>query len=296
MTTNEIAVQQFNSLVPLDEKITHAKALAASGMIPKVYQDKPANVLVAIELGEALGIRPIVAINEINVINGTPSPSASLMASLARNAGHKVRPGYKDGVGFCEIVRADDPDYVFRTEWDEKKARAAGLWGKGHWAKDAEVMLQWRAISACVRLACSEVLGGLKYTPDEVENFDTAPVQATSQRMDQPAPAPASAPAAVTAADIMGDPERVAVDLESVKQAAAKLGTYPELLELYKEHQPNLTAQQDTELKAFLGEQRQRLEPVQASQAAQAVADEAALDDAHAAELPLEGELVEDVA
>lgn len=161
---------------PLPDKIQHAKALADSGMIPRVYQGAPANVLVAIELGEALGIKPIVAINEINVINGTPSPSASLMVSLARAAGHKVRVrNDESGAGVCEIIRADDPEYTHRSVWDEKKARAAGLWGKGHWGKDPATMLRWRAASECVRLACSEVLGGLKYTPEEVMEMEGRP-------------------------------------------------------------------------------------------------------------------------
>lgn len=180
MSANEIQTYQpaANSL---PDKMAFAKALAAAGMIPKVYQAAPANVLVAIELGEALGIAPIVAINEINVINGTPSPSASLMVSLARAAGHKVRVWNDDnGAGVCEIIRADDPEFTHRSVWDEKKARTAGLWGKGHWAKDSATMLRWRAASECVRLACSEVLGGLKYTPEEMHEIAGVPVGAPS--------------------------------------------------------------------------------------------------------------------
>ena len=176
--SHEIAVQAQ----PLPDKMQFAKALAEAGMIPKVYQRQPANVLVAIELGEALGIRPIVAINEINVINGTPAPSASLMASLARNAGHKVRvTGDKDSAT-CVIVRADDPSYEHTATWDVKKAKDAGLWGRGHWSKDPATMLKWRAISECVRFACSEVLGGLRYTPEEVLEFNP-PRQVSSQRV-----------------------------------------------------------------------------------------------------------------
>ena len=177
--SHEIAVQQQ----PLPDKMQFAKALAEAGMIPKVYQRQPANVLVAIELGEALGIRPIVAINEINVINGTPAPSASLMASLARNAGHKVRVTGDKESATCIIVRADDPDYEHTATWDVKKAKDAGLWGRGHWSKDPATMLKWRAISECVRFACSEVLGGLKYTPEEVSEFTQPAQQVQSQRV-----------------------------------------------------------------------------------------------------------------
>ena len=68
---------------PLPERMQYAKALSASGLIPQAFKGQPANVLVAIEYGHALGIAPIVALSEINVIQGTPSLSASLMAALA---------------------------------------------------------------------------------------------------------------------------------------------------------------------------------------------------------------------
>lgn len=160
----EIAVRQDT----LPAKIEFAKALAVSSLIPRAFQGQPANVLVAYEMGMALGIAPIVAINEINVINGSPALSASLMAALARQAGHKVRVSGDAQSATCVIVREDDPDYEHTAVWDEKKARSAGLWGKGHWAKDPGTMLRWRAIAECVRFACSEVLGGLKYTPEEL--------------------------------------------------------------------------------------------------------------------------------
>lgn len=154
------------------ERQHYASVLADANMIPKAFQKSPANIFVAIEYGNALGIAPIVALNEINVINGAPSLSASMMASLARNAGHRVRTqNTDDGAAVCEIIRADDPEFTHRSVWDQKKAKDAGLWGKGHWAKDPATMLRWRAISECVRMACPEVLGGLKYTPEEVVEF-----------------------------------------------------------------------------------------------------------------------------
>jgi hypothetical protein len=156
---------------PLPDRMEYAKALAVSSLIPKAFQHRPADVLVAVEYGNALGIAPIVALSEINVINGSPSLSASLMAALARQAGHKVRVTGNASSATCEIVRADDPGYTHTATWDEKKARDAGLWGKGFWAKDPATMLKWRSISECVRFACSEVLGGLKYTPEEIRDM-----------------------------------------------------------------------------------------------------------------------------
>lgn len=152
----------------LPERMRFAQALAASNLLPRTYQDAPANVLVAMELGNALGLSPIVAINEVNVIQGSPTLSASLMVALARQAGHKVRTTGNAESATTVIIRADDPDFEHVATWDVAKAKAAGLWGKGHWAKDPATMLKWRSASECVRMACSEVLAGIKYTDDEI--------------------------------------------------------------------------------------------------------------------------------
>lgn len=175
------------------ERQHYASVLADANMIPKAFQKSPANIFVAIEYGNALGIAPIVALNEINVINGTPSLSASMMASLARSAGHRVRTKNEDdGSAVCEIIRADDPEFTHRSTWDQKKAQDAGLWGKGHWSKDPATMLRWRAISECVRMACPEVLGGLKYTSEEVIEFTGSPAPASTPKQAERAATPAS--------------------------------------------------------------------------------------------------------
>lgn len=197
MSTDLVATPQVGALaMSVGEKQQYASLLSEANMLPKQYQKNPANVFLAIELGNALSIAPIVAINEINVINGTPAPSASLMASLARSAGHRVRAWNDEtGAAVCEIVRQDDPDFTHRSVWDQAKAQSAGLWGKGHWSKDPATMLRWRAISECVRLACPEVLGGLKYTPEEVMEIrgGDAPAQ---QPQRAAAPRQATSPAA----------------------------------------------------------------------------------------------------
>lgn len=69
------------------------------------------------------------------------------------------------------------------------------MWGKGHWAKNPGLMLKYRAASECIRLACPEVLAGIKYTPEEVSEFTTPQVTVTAapQPMKEPAKDPAGA-------------------------------------------------------------------------------------------------------
>lgn len=182
-------IQRQGQPMALQEKLTYAEKLAASGLIPDAYKRNPPNVLVAVEKGEALGIHPIMALEEINVINGRASLSATLMASLARAAGHVVRTHSEPEQATCIIIRSDDPKFEHKVVWDRKIAEDHGLWGKGHWKKNPALMLEYRAISQCIRKACPEVLAGIKYTPEElVEIAEEDRPAPQPQRSTRPAP------------------------------------------------------------------------------------------------------------
>ena len=75
----------------LTERKEYSEALAASDLLPKQYRNAPANVLVALEYGNALGLSPMAAIQGIHVVEGKPTASAQLIGALVRNAGHRLR-------------------------------------------------------------------------------------------------------------------------------------------------------------------------------------------------------------
>src|ERR1700756_1528846 len=56
----------------LTEAIQFAKLIANSDLAPKDYKGKPANVLIAMQLGAEIGLSPMTAIQSIAVINGRP--------------------------------------------------------------------------------------------------------------------------------------------------------------------------------------------------------------------------------
>lgn len=164
----------------LPDKIRYAQALADSGLLPAQYRGKPANLLYAVEYGEMLGLAPMAAINGVHVIEGKPSASAALISALVRRAGHRLRITGDDQKAVCEIVRADDPDFVFRSEWTMERARGAGIANKQVWKSYPAAMLKARALTECARDACQEALSGLQYTPEELgaeTNEDGEPVR-----------------------------------------------------------------------------------------------------------------------
>lgn len=163
----DIAVRQSQGMT-LPDKITYAKALAESNLLPTQYRKNPANLLFALEYAEALGVAPIHAITSIHVIEGKPSASADLIGTMVRRAGHKLRVTGNDKVAVAQIIRADDPDFTFEAKWDMEKARAAGLANKGVWKSYPGAMLRSRAITDVARAAAPDALYGVIYTPEEL--------------------------------------------------------------------------------------------------------------------------------
>ena len=170
--------------VDLHAQIEFAKTLAGASLLPKAYRNAPANVLLAMQLGEALQVPPIQAITSIHVIEGRPSASADLLASLVRRAGHRLRVVEEqtpEGPRVtATLIRADDPDYEFRAVWDRTKAKAAGLDRRDNWRAYEGQMMRARAISEVCRMGASDALYGVIYTPEEL-----APVESAGPRVEQ---------------------------------------------------------------------------------------------------------------
>ena len=171
----------MSDIVPMRDKVDWAEKIAQSNLLPKQYQRNPANVLLALEYGTALGISPVVAMQQIHVIEGKPTASAQLIGGLVRNAGHKLRVEFnrQTMTATATIIRSDDPDYQFTAVWTMDRAKAANLTGKGNWRTYPDAMLKARAITEVARDACPEALFGVAYTAEELGSDSPVKVEAT---------------------------------------------------------------------------------------------------------------------
>lgn len=170
----------------LAAQMDYAKAMASSDLLPRQYQGKPANLLWAISYGQTLGVAPLTAVQSIHVINGKPTASADLIAGLVRRAGHKLRVNGDDKRAVAQIIRADDPEFTFEVVWTIERAQAAKLTGKDTWKNFPAAMLKARAITEVARAACSEILQGTIYTPEELGanvDADGIPIEAPVQQL-----------------------------------------------------------------------------------------------------------------
>lgn len=163
----------------MTDRIEHAKIVAQSSLIPPEYRGKPADIVWAMDIGDALGVPYTQVMQSMVVARGKMTMSADLMGAVVRRAGHKLRLREDGDSVTATLIRADDSDYEFTVTWDKAKAQAAGLWGsRGPWQQYPRQMLRARAITEVCRQGASDALAGTVYTPEELES---APAQNASQ-------------------------------------------------------------------------------------------------------------------
>lgn len=164
------------STATLEQQMHYAEVYSQSGLLPDTFRGKPANVLVAISLAEAMDESLLTITGNLTMVGNKPGWEAKFMRQRARRYGHRIVETFDKATmtATCTIFRADDPKTPITVVMDKARAQQAGWWGKGYWQKDPELMLKNRAVSACVREACNEVLGGVNYEVGELSDASTS--------------------------------------------------------------------------------------------------------------------------
>ncbi len=205
--SSAIAVRNDTADRSLEASVDYARKLSASDLLPKSYQGKPQNVLLAVEFGRSLGLDPITAINMTHVVQGKPTASAQLVGALVRRAGHKLRVKGDKTTATCKIVRADDPEFTFEATWTMQDAKDAGLLSNPVWKTYPKAMLKARAITECARDACPEVLAGISHTAEEIGGPpEVIQAQTTQPEVTLPDPEPEVHDAVLIDDDTLPDP------------------------------------------------------------------------------------------
>ena len=164
---NDIAIRTSFSLAPqnMTEAMEMAKLMADSDLMPKDYKGKPANVLVAVQMGSEIGLGPMASVQNIAVMNGKPSLYGDAGKALLLSQGCIIEEDdiavvKTHGRGRCKITRPGRPP-VERT-FSLENAKTAGLLGKeGPWRTYPERQLAWRAFWYAARDAAADILRGL---------------------------------------------------------------------------------------------------------------------------------------
>ena len=154
-----------------------ADRFSRTEFVPTALRGKPEAVMACMLAGRELGIGPMQALQKIHIIQGRPTLSAELMASLVRRAGHRLRTIESTAAtATVEGARHDDPDAPEKITFTLEDAKRAGLVGKDVWKAYPTAMLWARAVSALCRRLFPDVLAGMSYTREELEGGSTEAV------------------------------------------------------------------------------------------------------------------------
>jgi hypothetical protein len=149
-----------------------AAMVADTEFAPKSMRGKPEAVMACLLTGRELGIGPMQALREVYIVNGRPSLAATLMVSRVRAAGHRFRTlDSTDQHAVVQITRKGETEPEPAVEFTVDDAKRAGLLGKDVWKQYPARMLWARAASAACRRDAPETLGGVVYTPEEIESI-----------------------------------------------------------------------------------------------------------------------------
>lgn len=177
-----------------------SKMLCASGILPKAY-DTPEKVATAITLARELGLKPLSAMKNIAVINGSPSIWGELPLGIVRNSGllekideFCIDKDYKP-IGFenknidadifaavCVIKRKNEDSRSFY--YSAQDAAKNPNSGNQVWKSYRSVMMKRRARAMALKDVFGDLLGGVSIAEYD---HDTIPTH-TSDRINRSVP------------------------------------------------------------------------------------------------------------
>jgi len=163
----------------IEEAERFAKLMASSDFVPKDYKGKAGNVLVAVQMGAEVGLKPMAALQNIAVINGRPCIWGDAALAIV-----KSHPDFewisemddqsiaKVGGATCRIKRRNEPEVVaiFTIE-DAEKANL--LSKQGPWSQYPNRMMKMRARGFAMRDSFPDALKGLAVR-EEVQDLKPA--------------------------------------------------------------------------------------------------------------------------
>lgn len=160
----------------LDEAMKFSEMLARSSMVPRQYQGKAEDVLVACQWGREIGLAPMQALQNIAVINGKPSVYGDAAMALVQASPvcedieeYIENEGTANPIAVCVAKRKGRKPVT--AKFSVEDAKRAGLWGKqGPWTAYPKRMMQMRARGFALRDAFPDVLKGL-ITAEEAQDF-----------------------------------------------------------------------------------------------------------------------------
>lgn len=174
-----IARLESNPLLMATDQWQRLESLALrfykSGCAPKCLANVEA-VLIVMLKGNEMGLPPMYAAENIAVVNGKATIGGQAMLRLIyeRARGVKVEfhtePAKQNTE--CEISIQRPGHEPVRLIFTMEDAKRAGLASKQPWQQYPRMMLRWRAVAECARIAVPDVIAGLYLHEELGANVD----------------------------------------------------------------------------------------------------------------------------
>jgi hypothetical protein len=157
-------------LAPTVELTRH---IAGSDFVPEQLRGNGPAVAAAILAGRELGLGPMASLQHIRIIKGTPALSANMQRGLVQAAGHHIRY-VRTTSAECTVQgrRRGEDDWTTVT-WTLDDARTQNLLGKDNWKRMPRQMLAARATAELCRLLFADVIAGMPYTVEDLDDSGT---------------------------------------------------------------------------------------------------------------------------
>lgn len=147
-----------------------AKKLAMTEFVPTGLRNRPEAVMAAILTGHEIGLPPMASLSNIHVIEGKPTLSAQAMRALVLSKGHDIDFQEMTISRVTIVGRRRGSDHSTPVTYTMDDARRAQLANRQNWQKFPRQMLMARATGELCRAIFSDVLGGIAYTTEEMQD------------------------------------------------------------------------------------------------------------------------------
>jgi hypothetical protein len=154
------------------------KMFASSDMVPKAYQNRIDNCMVALEIANRSGTSPLAVMQNLHIIQGKPSWSSTYVIALINSSGR-----LKERLKFRSSGTGDDYGYeaygIEKTDGKElvgpkitwKMVKEEGWLSKNgsKWKTMPELMFQYRAAAFFGRLHTPELMLGMQSVEEVID-------------------------------------------------------------------------------------------------------------------------------
>ncbi len=159
-----------------------SKAFASSDLVPKQYQGNLANCMIAMDMAQRMGANPLMCMQNLYVVHGTPSWSSKFLIATINASGRysslryewRGKPGEADYGCRAWAIERETGERLEGIWVDWKMVKAEGWDAKNgsKWKTMPDQMFVYRAAAFWQRAYAPELGMGLQTVEDVNDTFD----------------------------------------------------------------------------------------------------------------------------